>query len=220
MISDETKRKLRELNLDEFIQSLEDQENLGPVYNVMPFYERLDIAIDATYTRKRSVKAKRLLKYAKLRFPDADVNTIYYADRGLDRNKILELSTGKYFYNTQNIIINGFTGSGKTHLACALGKEACRQQYRTRYIRMPELLEMLNLAEQAGSGISRKVTTIANYQLLIVDEWLTDIPSEKEQKYLLEIFEKRYDRWPTIFCTQYKHLNGIRDLVAMLSQMR
>jgi len=204
MISDETKRKLRELNLDELIQALQDQDDRGAMYNVMSFDDRLNIAIDATYTNKKAAKAKRLLRYAKLRYPQADVATIYYENRGLNKNQILELSTGKYFYNKQNIIINGFTGSGKTHLACALGKAACRHQYRTRYIRMPELLESLNLSEQEGSGISRKVTKIANYQLLILDEWLMDVPSEKEQKYLFEIFEKRYDQWPTIFCTQYK----------------
>ena len=42
-------------------------------------------------------------------------------------------------------LINGFTGSGKTHFGCALGKEACGHIYRTIYIRTPELLETLNL---------------------------------------------------------------------------
>ncbi len=204
MVNDESKRKLRELGLEELIQALDDQDRQATIYTPMSFDDRLDIAVDYTYTRKMVAKAKRLLRYAKLRYPNADVTTIYYEGRDLNRNQILELSTGKYFYNSQNIIINGYTGSGKTHLACALGKEACRHQYRTKYVRMPELLEMLNLAEQEGSGISRKVTKISNYQLLIVDEWLMDMPSEKEQRYLLEIFEKRYDQWPTIFCTQYK----------------
>lgn len=89
-------------------------------------------------------------------------------------------------------------------MACALGKEACRHLHRTRYMRAPEMLEALNLAEQEGRGISRAVTKIANYHLLILDEWLMDIPSEKELKYLLEVVEKRYDQCPTIFCTQYK----------------
>lgn len=65
-------------------------------------------------------------------------------------------------------------------------------------------MENLNLTEQTGGSISWAVTRLANYHMLIVDEWLLDIPSETEQKYLLEIFEKRYDMWPTIFCTQYK----------------
>lgn len=38
----------------------------------------------------------------------------------------------------------------------------------------------------------------------ILDEWLVDIPSEREQHFLLELFEKRYGQWPTIFCTQQK----------------
>ena len=101
-------------------------------------------------------------------------------------------------------MVNGFTGSGKTHLACALGKEACRHLHRTRYIRMPDMLEMLNLAEQTNQSIANAITKLSNYHLLIVDEWLLDIPSDKEDKYLLEIFERRYDQWPTIFCSQYK----------------
>ena len=83
-------------------------------------------------------------------------------------------------------------------------EEACRHLHRSRYIRMPDLLEMFNLAEQTGRSISSTVTKLANYHVLIIDEWLLDIPSEREIKYLLEIFEKRHDQWPTIFCTQYK----------------
>ncbi len=84
------------------------------------------------------------------------------------------------------------------------GKEACRHLHRTRYIRMPNLLEELNLAMETGHSIASEVTKLSNYQLLIIDEWLLDIPSEEECKYLLEIFERRYTQWPTIFCSQYK----------------
>jgi len=69
---------------------------------------------------------------------------------------------------------------------------------------MPNLLEELNLAMETGHSIASEVTKLSNYQLLIIDEWLLDIPSEEECKYLLEIFERRYTQWPTIFCSQYK----------------
>lgn len=59
---------------------------------------------------------------------------------------------------------------------------------------MPDLLEMLNLAEQTGRSISSTVTKLANYHVLIVDEWPLDILSEREIKYLLGVFEKRYDQ--------------------------
>ena len=66
------------------------------------------------------------------------------------------------------------------------------------------MLETLNLAMETGHSITSTVTKLSNYHLLIIDEWLLDIPSEQEDKYLLEIFERRYDQWPTIFCSQYK----------------
>jgi len=203
MINDETKRKLRELNLEDLIEALIDQEE-NETTTLLSFDERMNKAVDDLYTRKNSARAKRLLKYAKLRYKDADVATLYYEGRDLDRNQVLELSTCNYFRANQNIIINGFTGSGKSYVASALGKAACRRLHRTRYYRMPELMEVLNIAEQVGKSISKTVTRLANYHLLIIDEWLLDIPSDVEQKYLLEILEKRYDAWPTIFCTQYK----------------
>ena len=189
MISDETRRKLREMQMDDLVDALDSQEKDLASYAKFSFDHRLELAIDQCYTRKNAARAKRLIKGAKLRFSDAD---------------IASLAGGNYFATTTNIVINGPTGSGKTFLSCALAKDACCHLYRTRYIRMPEMLELLNLAEQTGQGISRTVTKLSNYHLLIVDEWLLDIPSERECKYLLEIFEKRYDKWPTIFCTQYK----------------
>lgn len=204
MISDETRRKLREMQMDDLVDALDSQEKDLASYAKFSFDHRLELAIDQCYTRKNAARAKRLIKGAKLRFSDADIATLCYEIRGLDRNQIMSLAGGNYFATTTNIVINGPTGSGKTFLSCALAKDACCHLYRTRYIRMPEMLELLNLAEQTGQGISRTVTKLSNYHLLIVDEWLLDIPSERECKYLLEIFEKRYDKWPTIFCTQYK----------------
>lgn len=202
MINDETKRKLREMAMDPLIKALENQEVGGDTYFVMSFDERLNLAVDECYTQKHVERAKRLIQGAKFRYPNADVNTMYYENRSINRNEILTLANCSYILKNTNLIINGYTGCGKTHLACALGKEACRRLYRVRYFRMPELLEMLNIAVQTGYNLSKTVKKLANYDLLIIDEWLADNPSDQEVKYLLEIFEKRYDTRPTIFCTQ------------------
>jgi DNA replication protein DnaC len=214
MISDETRRKLREMQLESMIEALDNQETNRDSYLGMSFDDRLNLLIDECYTAKNNDRAKRLMRCAKLRYPNANINTIYYEGGGLNRNAILGLGSCSFITSRTNLIINGFTGSGKTHLACAIGKEACRHLHRTRYIRMPDMLKMLNLAVQSGSSISSTVTKLSNYHLLIVDEWLLDIPTDQEDKYLLEIFERRYDQWPTIFCSQYKtsewhpHLGG------------
>lgn len=204
MMNEETRRKLREMGMEPFVDALDQQDDHPDTYAVMTFDERLSMAVDECYTIRNADRAKRLIRYAKLRYPEADINTMYYKDRGFDRNQILELGSCQYIRTQTNIFLNGFTGSGKTHLACALGKEACRHLYRTKYIRMPEMLEMLNLAEQTGTSISTAVKRLSNYQLLIIDEWLMEVPSEREVSYIIEIFEKRHDKWPTILCSQYK----------------
>ena len=146
MISDESRRKLRELSLEPFIEALNHQELHVSEYASMLFDQRLDLVIDDCYTRKNNDRAKRLMRYGKLRYPNADIHSLYYDGRDLNKNQILLLSTGSFIEVPRNIGINGFTGTGKTYLACAFGKEACRHLHRSRYIRMSDLPEMFNLA--------------------------------------------------------------------------
>lgn len=204
MIDEETRRKLRELKMDAFVDALDSQEASINNYVSMDFDQRLTIAVDEFYATKNRESAKRLNHLAKFRYPEADLMTLYYEGRPINKNEIVALGTCGYINTATNLVINGYTGSGKTHLSCALGKEACRRLHRTKYIRMPDLLELLNTAMELNHSISSTVTKLSNYHLLIIDEWLVDIPSEREVRFLLEIFEKRYDQWPTIFDTQYK----------------
>ena len=204
MLNEESRRKIRELKIDELVDILDDQEHRLDVYASMSFDDRLSLAIDELYLRKNSNRARRLISGAKLRYPAADINTLILEPRGLSKNRMLALASESYFMDARNIIINGYTGAGKTYLSCAIAKESCRRLHKTRYVRMPKLLEEFNLATQTGAGISKLVKRYSTYHMLIIDEWLVEIPSETEVKYLLEIFEIRYDLHPTIFCTQYK----------------
>ncbi len=204
MINDETRRKIRELKIDELIEILDDQDQRPDIYSSLSFDDRFTMAIDELYHRKNSTRAKRLMNTARFRYPAADMNTLILEPRNLNRNRILSLASESYFHESRNIIINGYTGAGKTHLACAIGKEACRRLHKTRYIRMPLLLEEYNLAMHTGTGISKMIKRYSSYHLLIIDEWLVEVPSEMEVKFIMEVFEARYDLHPTIICTQYK----------------
>ena len=52
----------------------------------------------------------------------------------LDVRYIQELTTGEYIEEKRNVIFLGKSGTGKTHLATALGMEACTAGYRTRFV--------------------------------------------------------------------------------------
>ena len=190
MMREDTKQKLYDLNLAELVSAIEEQEK-NPQYEGMTFTERLDLAVDAVYQSKYNSQVKRLLSQAKLRFPDADAVNIYYTDRELDREKMLRLATCQFMETHRNVIFQGFTGSGKSWLACCIAKEACKRKYRTE-------------ASVSKTGVSKLLTKWSNYDLLILDEFLLNDLTQPEQLFLFELIERRYDKASTMFCTQYR----------------
>ena len=71
-----------------------------------------------------------------------------------------------------------------------------------RYIRLPELLEELSLAQASGE-LKKLIKSHRKYDLLILDEWLIRCLTPQESYNLLEIVEMRSGQGATIFCTQY-----------------
>ncbi len=123
-------------------------------------------------------------------------------DRKLDKPQILRLAHGNYIEEHHNIILKGASGNGKIYLACAFGIAACRQFYKVKYVRLPDLLDELAVAR--GEGIFRKV--IKQYKkvnLLILDEWLLTPLRGNEARDLLEIIEARHRNGSTIFCSRF-----------------
>ena len=120
----------------------------------------------------------------------------------LNRPLIERLATCEYIVEHRNLFITGATGSGKTYLACAFGMEACKQRYKTKYIRLPDLLLELEMARN-DSTYKKVQGKYANPVLLIIDEWLLLKPTESEQHDILELLHRRRRRSSTIFCSQY-----------------
>lgn len=203
MLNEETRRKLRELNLSAMIDAI-DAQNQDAGYATLPFEDRLKMAVDYVYQEKYNSKVQRLIKMSKFRITNATYQDIYYIDRGLDRQLMMGISTCQFIDTSSSIIFHGFTGSGKSYLACAIGKQACMQGICTQYIRIPDLLMLRDEAMLTGQGISKMLKKFSNYKLLILDEWLLDDLSDDEQHFLYELIERRHDSTSTIFCTQYK----------------
>lgn len=80
MLNDETKRKLRELNIGELIDAIEYQ-NQDPKSSTLSFDERFQRMVDYLYQEKYNSKIQRLIKSAKFRFPQADIHSIYFKGR-------------------------------------------------------------------------------------------------------------------------------------------
>lgn len=211
MLNEETKRKLRELNIGEVIDAIEFQ-NQDPVTVTLSFDERLQRIVDYLYQEKYNSKIQRLIKSARFRFPQADIHSIYYEGRSLNRDSINEIATTQFVRNHQSIVFQGYTGSGKTFLACALGKEVCRHQIRTKYMRLPDLLMEYGDAKITPGQEKKIIARYAKIPLLILDEWLMADISAEELHFLFELTERRSDTTSTIFCTQYSKKDWIKKL--------
>ena len=87
----------------------------------------------------------------------------------LNRPLIVELAQGSYIPKKENCLLVGEIGTGKTHVATALGVAACRQGYRVRFCTAAGLTNDL-LDAQAQHRLVRLEQTLLRHHLLILDE--------------------------------------------------
>jgi DNA replication protein DnaC len=164
--------------------------------------EWLGLMLDRESTTRADKRLTNRLATARLRFPDASIEDIdFTARRGLDRRNIISLAQGAWLKAQENLIITGQTGTGKTWLACAFGRQAARLDHAVLYLRMPRLFEDLALARLDGR-FPRLIDKLARVQLLILDDWGTHSLTNQQRLDLLEIFEERYKRKSTLITAQ------------------
>lgn len=201
MLNEQTFNKLGDLRLRSMAKAFREQLTDAAMAQ-LTFEDRFGMIVDRQWSDRKNSHIARLTKTATFKLPGACVENIeYHPDRNLNKEQILLFSTCKYINAKNNIIVMGASGAGKSYVGCALGISACRQLIKTKYIRLPELLEDLNIAR--GEGTYKKVlAAYKKYQLLILDEWLLAPLSEGQTADLFEIIESRYGEASTIFIAQ------------------
>lgn len=196
---------LRAMKMTAMAAELERQAG-DAAYRELSTEERFSLIVNAEWNRRQTNRINRLINAAHFAQPGATIEGVeYFEDRKLDKAQLLRLSTCKYIESGRHVILKGASGNGKTYLACALGKAACRNLKTVRYIRMPELLDALNIAKNTGE-LQKLLKAYRKVDLLIIDEWLIRRLTPEESYDLLEIMESRCGQEPnrsTILCTQY-----------------
>lgn len=205
MINESTKDILKTMHCTSMAEEFEKQLEEPGTYGKLGFEERFGLIVDAEWNRRQSNKLAKHIRNARFAAPGACMEGIeYHPDRKMDKTQMLRFATCNYIEEGHHIILSGASGGGKTYVSCALGNAACRKFKKVHYVRMPELLDELNVAK--GLGTFKK--TIAAYRkvdLLILDEWLIRPLTQQESYSLLEIVEARANnpKGSMVFCTQY-----------------
>lgn len=150
-------------------------------------------------SRERRTASRRL---KEARFPE--VKTFDQIDwealEGVSRQMILELASCEYIQKAEDIIIAGPIGTGKTHVAIALGVEAARRGLRVMFTRAADLVREL-LEARDTRLLGRLQQRLLRASLLIVDE-LGFVPFDRAGGELLfNLLSQRYERRSTIVTT-------------------
>ena len=118
----------------------------------------------------------------------------------LDIRLFRELAEGGFIKERRNVILLGRSGAGKTHMAIALGIEACRNNFRTRFVTCYGLINELIEARQERT-LQRLLQKYARYDLLVLDE-LGYVPFSKEGSELLfQVLAERHEKGSVMITT-------------------
>ncbi len=144
--------------------------------------------------------AERRLKDAK--FPNTKTlqGFDFTAQPSINKLLVTELMRGAYLDQRESIILIGNAGTGKTHLATALGVEACGQGRKVRFWQVTELITHLIEAREERQLLRLK-KQLAKLDLLILDE-LGYVPASKlGAELLFDIISTAYERTSLIVTT-------------------
>ena len=122
----------------------------------------------------------------------------------IDRRQILDLAELGFVDRCEAILLLGPSGVGKSHLATALGVQACEAGYRVEYHRAPELLPIL-YAALADESLDELLDALRKPHLVIVDE-IGAGPRKPEQDFgalLYELVNARHRRGAFIMVSNF-----------------
>lgn len=172
-------------------------------YDDIPFTSKEDylVKIFEVALNYRKINAKnRLLKQAKFdvlkTFEGYDFSEVEFSET-IGREEIEKLD---FIMRQENLIFYGSVGTGKTHLATAIGVAACIAGKKVRFYKVANLVnELIDAYEK--SELRKFMSSLKKYDLLICDEW-GYIPLEtKGAELLFQVIADCYERKSLIITT-------------------
>jgi len=156
---------------------------------------------EAEYLDRMQKRMQVLTQQSKLRY-DATLEQVYCSrERNFSRDQQLALADGSFILQAVNVLITGATGSGKSFLACAIGRNACALGFKTLYLPMNRFLEKLAMARIQGTYL-KLLDQLQKMQLIIFDDFAIQPLNDDTRLAFLQILEDRYGQKATIVVSQ------------------
>ena len=163
--------------------------------------EYLRLVLEDERLYRQEGNAKRLSTRAKFR-SDANLEDWdHHHERGLTKTQFREVATLGFYQNRENLLIAGSTGTGKTHLAIALGKKLCNEGVGVHFYSVNLLFEECQ-AEKAAGRYLGFVSRMKKLPVLILDDFGLRNYTHDEANILIDLLEERYHKGSVIVTSQ------------------
>lgn len=193
----ELQRSLRQLRLGGMATVLETRLRQAQAEPMAPI-DLLATLVSDELTRRSDRLLERRRKYAAFRDPNKTLDNYDFSfNPKMNRSLVFDLATGAFIDRREDALFLGPGGTGKSHLAQAIGQAAILQGHKVLYRETHILLE--ELADAALDGTRKQyMEMISSVALLIIDDFgMRKLPSTAAED-LLEIIMRRYERASTL----------------------
>ena len=193
----ELDQALRKLRLSGMADVLETRLLHAQTEQMAPIDLLAALVSDELQRREDRLLARRH-KQARFRDPDRALDGFDFAfNKKINRALVFELATARFVAQREDVLLIGQPGTGKSHLAQAIGRAAIQQGYRVLYRETHAFLEEL---AEATLAETRKdyLAELARAHLLIIDDLgMRKLPHTAAED-LLELIMRRYERASTM----------------------
>jgi DNA replication protein DnaC len=194
----ELQRALRQLRLGGMAAVLESRLLEAQSERVVPI-DLLSTLVTDELTRRGDRLLERRIKEAQFRDGGKTVDTFDLDfNKKMNRRLVYELAGGQFINRREDVLFLGPPGTGKSHLAQAIGRAAIQQGVRVLYREAHVLVEQI--AEAVLDGTRKEcLAALATVPLLIIDDLgMRKLPTTAVED-LLELVMRRYERASTVF---------------------
>jgi len=220
----ELQRSLRQLRLGGMADVLETRLRQAQAETMAPI-DLISCLVSDELTRRSDRLLERRRKQAGFRDPDKTLDNFDFTfNPKINRSLVFDLATATFINKREDALFLGPGGTGKSHLAQAIGHGAIHQGYKVLYRETHVLLD--ELAESVADGTrSEYMASVATVPLLIIDDFgMRKLPHTAAED-LLEIIMRRYERFSTLLTSNRpvedwgKLLGDVAAVSAMLDRL-
>lgn len=200
MNTEQTSNQLRLLKLKGMHQAYQSMVSL-PVHEHLSMHQTVAMLTEAEAMHRVHEKTQMYLRLSKLRYNAVLENVTCSEVRNFSKEQMLYFADCSFIERAENILITGATGSGKSYLACALGRQACSKGHKVLYLGMTRFLEKISQSKLDGTYV-KLLNHIEKHHLIILDDFGLQPMDNVTRLALLQILEDRYGKKSILVTSQ------------------